>query len=76
MAEGVWFFHTTGFFGWTGCPMVFDAIGRALTRGIIRLAPPSVTKRYADDFALLALLKYINELQGVTEETIDLTMPG
>ena len=76
VAEGVVFSHTTGMVGWTGSPMVFDAIGRAVTRRITRLAPPSVTSRYADDFALLTLLKYISELQGGAEETIDLTMPG
>jgi len=76
VAEGVVFFHTTGFFGWTGCPMGFDAIGRPLTRRILRLAPPSVISRYADDFALLALQKYMHELQGGTEKSIDLTMPG
>ena len=76
VAEGVVFFHTTGMFGWTGCPMVFDAIGRAITRRVRRLAPPSVTNRYADDFALLALVEYISEAQGGTEGTIDLTMPG
>lgn len=47
------FIYTNGNFGWTGSPMVFGLIGRALLRSV-RSATCGVCWLYCDDFMLFA----------------------
>lgn len=54
IAIGLIFIFTNGNFGWTGSPMVFGCIGRALLR-YIRKSLKGVSSLYCDDFATLSL---------------------
>ena len=65
----------TGMFGWTGCPMVFACIGRAMLRRI-RLQSDSPTDLYVDDFIMFTLKGRGREQQRMVEEVIDSTFPG
>jgi len=75
IATGLIFMFLTGMFGWTGCPMVFACIGRAMLRRI-RLQSDSPTDLYVDDFIMFTLKGRGREQQRMVEEVIDSTFPG
>ena len=54
ISEDLVFFYITGMFRWTGCPMVFGCIGRAIGWWIdARAGAPNDI--FADDFMSLTL---------------------
>jgi hypothetical protein len=75
IATGLIFMYLTGMFGWTGCPMVFACISRAMLRRI-RIRSDSPTDLYVDDFIMFTIKGRGKAQQKMVEEVIDSTFPG
>ena len=75
ISPGKLFFYLTGMFGWTGCPMVFACIGRAMER-YINARSDCPTDLFVDDFMALALAALADAHQSLIHRTINGTFPG
>lgn len=74
VSEELVFFHITGMFGWTGCPMVFACPVRAIARWIdARSETPNDV--FADDFVDLALTIKASAKQALVGCGINGTFP-
>ena len=69
------FVHLTGMFGWTGCPMAFGCIGRAIERRL-KKDSEAPSAMFADDVASLELQIRADAQQSLIHRVIGGTFPG
>ena len=75
IAPGLMFFYLQGMFGWTGCPMVFGCLGRAMNR-YIQSRSNDPNDLFVDDFQYLSLALMAVSHQQLVHSTINGTFPN